>query len=191
MSSWMSSRSSLPMTIPKQEAVLPEPTPPILFGGPHRPAGKLLPWAWAERRSPTLETAGSRTVHLKGGDEVVIVVVEGAAERVSDHAAKEPMSEAYSSNYNWPICPRRDEVTDSDGNASQVFRVTPEVVFGWKMCEATRPQGQRLERGQRGAGAGLRALGRTRGGTRAQRMTRRRSTRWAPHGGVSPARAGR
>ncbi len=97
--------------------------------------------------SPTLETAGSRTVHLEGGDEVVIVVVEGAAERVSDHAAMEPMSEAYSSNYNWLICPRRDEVTDSDGNARQVFRVTPEVVFGWKMCEATRPQGQRLERG--------------------------------------------
>lgn len=71
------------------------------------------------------------TLHLEGGDEVVIV--EGVADRLTDPALLADMCEAYSAKYNWRIRPRGDEVTDGDGNAGPAFRFTPEVAFGWKL----------------------------------------------------------
>ena len=69
------------------------------------------------------------TVHLDDGDAALIV--EGHARRVRDEAALQRMCDTYGQKYDWPMAPHGDEVRDRSGAGGPVFRVLPDVVFGW------------------------------------------------------------
>lgn len=71
------------------------------------------------------------TAHLESGDAAVIV--EGHAARVVDHAALQTMCDRYGPKYEWPMRPDGDGILDSDGTGGPVFRIVPDVAFGWEM----------------------------------------------------------
>jgi hypothetical protein len=69
------------------------------------------------------------TAHLEDGDEVVIV--EGNAESAHGHASLQQMCDVYGAKYDWPIYPTEAGIRDDNTALGPVFRVVPEVVFGW------------------------------------------------------------
>lgn len=69
------------------------------------------------------------TVHLEDGDAALIV--EGCAHPETDPAALQRMCDAYGPKYDWPMTPADDGIRDGDGAGGPVFRVLPDVVFGW------------------------------------------------------------
>jgi hypothetical protein len=70
------------------------------------------------------------SVNLEDGDAAVII--EGTARPAIAAGELRRMCEHYGSKYDWPMHPTAVGIEDSDGSGGPVFRVFPQVVFGWE-----------------------------------------------------------
>lgn len=87
-----------------------------------------------------LAANGAISAHLEDGDSALII--EGHADAELDQAALQRMCDLYGPKYDWPLYPTADGVRDDNNALGPVFRVYPEVIFGWDvgMASPTRWQ---------------------------------------------------
>jgi general stress protein 26 len=75
----------------------------------------------ASRKGRNIEANPHIVVHLESGDEVVIL--EGAAEAITDRPGLEPFVDAYEEKYGFRM--------DLDQPVGLVYRVRPRTALGW------------------------------------------------------------
>jgi Pyridoxamine 5'-phosphate oxidase len=78
------------------------------------------------------------SVNLEGGDEPLIL--EGVANKVTDHDALQRFVDAYNPKYSWSARPADGQIADDSGGVGPAYRVRPRLVFGWQsgMRDPTR-----------------------------------------------------
>src|SRR5688572_23312454 len=78
------------------------------------------------------------SVNLEDGSEVLIL--EGAAEQVTEPADLERFVAAYNTKYDHTAVVAGDEIADAEGPIGPAYLVRPRVVFGWQsdMRDPTR-----------------------------------------------------